>query len=80
MNIQLVGIKDFRQNISSFVKKARSSNRTFVVTSHNKPLFEIKPFQDNYLSESLLEDIREAKNDIKKGRLYSQKEILKKLS
>lgn len=80
MNIKLVGIKKFRQNISSYTQKARKSNTRFIVMNRNKPLFELKPFKEDEGLENIFTDILAAKEDIKKGRVYSQEYILKEFS
>lgn len=43
MNTSVIGIKDFRQNITKLSKKAQAENTTYVVTVRNKPVFEVKP-------------------------------------
>ena len=80
MTTKIIGIKDFRTNISNYVKKARLGNVRYIVMNRNKPLFEIKPFSENEELENIFSDILKAKNDIKKGRLYSQDNILKEFA
>ena len=41
-----------------------------------KPLFELKPFKEDQKLENIFADIIVAKEDIKKGRVYSQEDIL----
>lgn len=47
MNTKFVGIKDFRQNISEYAKRAQKGDSRFVIMNRNKPLFEIKPFAED---------------------------------
>jgi len=77
MNTKIIGIKDFRSNISNYVEKARKGDKRYVVMNRNKPLFEIKPFEKNKELEEVFYDILKAKDDIKNNRLYSQKDILR---
>lgn len=43
MITQIIGIKDFRQNLAQLAKKAKRDSVSFLVTNHNKPLFEVNP-------------------------------------
>ena len=76
MTTKLIGIKEFRQNISDFTKKARKGDARYIIMNRNKPLFELKPFKDDQELESIFADIIAAKEDIKRGSVYSQEDIL----
>lgn len=76
MNTQFVGIKDFRQKIAEYAKKARTQKTRYIVVSHKKPLFEVTPFEDGETLDSFFADILEAKEDVSKGRVYSEEEVL----
>ena len=76
MITKLIGIREFRQNISGFTQKAQKGDTRFIVMNRNTPLFELKPFLQEEGLESIFADIIEAKEDIKKGRVYSEKDIL----
>ena len=78
MTTKFIGVKEFRQNISSYVKGA--SNIRYVVMNHKKPLFEVRPFEADAELESIFESILRAKEDVRKGRLHTQAEVLKALS
>jgi len=80
MVTKLVGIKEFRANISEYAKKARKGNVRFIVMNRNNPLFELKPFAEDAELDSLFADILKAKEDIKRGRVYSQEDILAEFS
>lgn len=81
MTTKLIGIRDFRQNISKYVQKARKKKVRYVVTNRNIPMFEIVPFdEDENLLEEFYDEILEGLEDIKHGRVISQEEILKKYS
>jgi hypothetical protein len=44
MQITVIGIKDFRQNISPLAKATKDDNNTtYIVTVHNQPVWEVKP-------------------------------------
>lgn len=76
MTTKTIGIKEFRANISDYAKKARTGDIRYVVMSRNKPLFELKSFEESAELEDIFSDILSAKDDIKKGKLYSQEDIL----
>lgn len=76
MTTKFIGIKEFRSNITSYVRRARKGKERFVVMSRNQPLFEITPFAENEGLESFFADILTAKNDVATGRVYSQADIL----
>lgn len=80
MNTKLIGIKEFRQNISGYVKKAQKGNVSYIVTNRNRPLFEIKPFAEDLELMDFFNDIMKAREDAKKGRLYTQEEVLARYS
>ncbi|MCK5096197.1 MAG: type II toxin-antitoxin system Phd/YefM family antitoxin [Candidatus Pacebacteria bacterium] len=76
MTTKLIGIKEFRQNISDFTQKAQKGNERYIIMNRNKPLFELKPFKEDQDLEDIFADIIVAKEDVKKGRVYSQEDIL----
>lgn len=80
MNTIFIGVRDFRQNISTYAKKARSASERLVVVSHNKPLFEIKPFSEDTSLSTLFAEINKAKKDIEEGNYHTHDEILKELA
>ncbi len=77
MTTKTIGIKEFRANISDVVTKAQKGNVRYIIMNRNRPLFEVRPFKTDATIDSLLNDIIEARNDIKKGNIYSQEDILK---
>ena len=80
MNTKFVGIKEFRQNIAGYAKKARSAKTRFVIVNRTKPLFELKPFAENESLDSLFSEVRKAEKDIAAGRFYTHNEVLKELA
>lgn len=80
MTTKFIGIKDFRANISDYVKRARKANERFVVVNRNKPLFEVMPFAEDETLDTLFADIVKAERDIQAGRFYTQEEVLRELA
>jgi hypothetical protein len=76
MITKLIGVKEFRANISNFVKKAQKSDTRFVVVNRTTPLFELKPFGVDAELGDVFSDIVAAKKDVKRGNVYSQDDIL----
>jgi hypothetical protein len=76
MTTKLIGVKEFRANISDFVKKAQKGDMRFVVVNRTTPLFEIKPFEADAEIGDVFSDIVASKKDIKRGNVYSQDDIL----
>lgn|GEM_PF-501271 len=76
MTTKIIGVKEFRADIASYAQKALKGDVRYIVMNRNKPLFEIKPFAENEGLEEVFTDIQRAKNDLAKGRVYSQDDIL----
>ena len=79
MNTKFVGIKDFRQNISDYAKRARTSDTRFIVMNRNKPLFELKPFAEDVYLDSFVDSILKAENDVAAGNLHTEDDVMKEL-
>lgn len=77
MNTKFIGVKDFRQNMAEYAKKAQSKKTRFIVMNRNKPLFEIAPFEEEEDYSSLYDSIMRAKADVAAGNFYTQEEIMK---
>lgn len=75
MNTKIIGIKDFRKNISGYAQKAQKGEAKYIIMNRNKPLFEIKPFCKSEGLEALFADISSAQEDIKKGNIHTQEDI-----
>lgn len=80
MVTKLIGIREFRQNISTLHKKARKNNWRFIVLNRNQPVFKVEPLsKKDIIVEKLALDIKEAREDVKKGRVYDFEEICNEL-
>lgn len=77
MTTKIIGIKEYRQNITSLWKEAREKNIRYVVMYHSKPVFEVNPLQDeDELIEILRKDIEEARGQVKKGKVVSHEALM----
>lgn len=80
MVTKLIGVREFRQNISTLYKKAKKNNWRFVVLNRNKPIFKVEPLSEkDSIVEKLALDVEEAREDIKKARVYDFEDICNEL-
>ena len=80
MTTKLIGVKQFRQNIATLYKQATKNNWRFIVLNRNQPIFKVEPLsKKDAILEKLAAEIAEAREDVKKGRLYSFEEVCKEL-
>jgi hypothetical protein len=78
MNTKFIGVKEFRQNMAEYARKAQSKKIRYVVMNRNKPLFEIAAFEEDENYDSLYNDIVKAKAEVAAGNFYTQEEVMKK--
>lgn len=80
MTTKIVGIKDFRENITSIWREAREKNIRYIVMYHSTPIFEVNPLkEDEFILEELSRDVAKAREQVKSGEVYSEAEVYKKL-
>jgi PHD/YefM family antitoxin component YafN of YafNO toxin-antitoxin module len=79
MNTKFIGIKDFRQNMAEYAKKAQSNKTRFIVMNRNKPMFEITPFEEEEDYSSLYDSLMKAKADVEAGNFYTHEQVAKRL-
>jgi len=76
MTTKIIGIKEFRANISRYAQEAQKGEARYIIMNRNNPLFELKPFDEDADFEDIFTEIKKAEEDITKGRIYTQEEIL----
>ena len=79
MNTKFIGVKEFRQNISDYAKRARKNDVRYVVMNRNKPLFEIKGFGDGENLDTFVADVLKAEADVARGNFHTHEAVLKEL-
>ncbi len=80
MTTKLIGVKEFRQNIATLFKQATKNNWRFIILNRNQPIFKVEPLSKKDATvEKLAMDIAEAREDVKKGRLYDFEDVCKDL-
>lgn len=77
---QLIGLKDFRQNITAYSKRIQLRNVRYFVLRKNKPAFEVRAIDpQDILREQLVKDIKKAREDVRAGHIYSTEQVRKHL-
>lgn len=77
MTTKIIGIRDYRKNITSLWKEAREKNIRYIIMYHSKPVFEVNPLQDeDELIEVLRKDIEKAREQAKKGKIVSHEALM----
>lgn len=80
MTTKLIGIKKFRANITRLWKESKKKNVRYVVLYHSKPIFEVNPInEEELILEQLKKDVAEARKQVKRGKVYTHKQVLKEL-
>jgi len=78
MTTKLIGMKDFRENLASYTKKAQKEQIRFIILKKNVPVLEVKPIDEKeFAFEKLAAEIKEARAQVKRGEVYSQEQIMK---
>jgi PHD/YefM family antitoxin component YafN of YafNO toxin-antitoxin module len=80
MTTKLIGIKEFRQNVTKLYKQAQTKNIQYVVLNRNQPIFKVSPLSEkDTIIEKLAIDVEEARNDIKNGRVFDFEDVCNEL-
>jgi len=80
MTTKIIGIKEFRKNITNIWKDIKRKNVRFIVMHHSTPVLEVNPIhEDRLVLEKLANEIQEAREQMKKGEVYSEAEVYKEL-
>ncbi|MBI1812191.1 hypothetical protein HY285_00160 [Candidatus Peregrinibacteria bacterium] len=84
MTTKLIGMKEFRQNLSKLGKKSHAKKIRFIVMNHMVPIFKVEPMnEDDLIDELILEkygkEIEEALQQVKEGEVYTTEEVRKHL-
>lgn len=80
MNTKLIGLKEFRMNLADYTKQVESGKVRLIVLKKNKPVLEINPITTKeYTLENLRKETAEAREQYKRGELYTAEEVEKEL-
>jgi len=62
MITKLIGVKEFRQNVTNLYKQAQANDIQYVVLNRNQPIFKVSPLsKKDTIIEKLALDIKEAR-------------------
>ena len=76
MTTRLIGIKQFRRDLTKLSKEARTKNVHFIVMRHSVPQFRVSPMTRKELEyDQLKADIAEARAQVRRGEGYSSDEV-----
>ena len=80
MTTKLIGVREFRQNMATLYAKAKKNNWRYIILNRNQPIFKVEPLsKKDAIIEKLAQEIAEAREDVKKGRVYDFEEVCKEL-
>lgn len=74
-----IGLKEFRNNITTLWKTAQKKNIRYIVMHHSRPVFEVNPLTGDDILIQLAADIAKARLAAKQGRVHTQAAVLKRL-
>ncbi len=78
MTTQFVGLKDFRQNLSSYASKLSNGSTRFIILKKNRPLLEVRGLdKEEMVIEKFTADIAHARQQVKSKKVHSQRAIMK---
>jgi PHD/YefM family antitoxin component YafN of YafNO toxin-antitoxin module len=80
MTTKLIGLKEFRLNLSAYAKEIESGNLRLIVLNKNKPVLEVNPIEiEDFTLEELRKDVARARKDYKKDKYYTIDELKERL-
>ena len=81
MTTRVIGIKEFRQNMSRLSKEAKKKKIRFIVMNHLVPVFEVnaiadeEALEDQLLLEKYSKQIERGMKDYKRGKFFTAEEV-----
>ncbi len=80
MTTKFVGLKEFRQNLASLTEEVSGGKVRLIVLKKNKPVLKIDPINlKEFTLEALKKDIAEAREQVKRGEVYTAEEVRRRL-
>lgn len=80
MTTKLIGIKEFRQNVTKLYKQAQTKKIQYIVLNRNQAIFKVSPLSEkDTILEKLALDVKEARNDVKNGRVFDFETVCNEL-
>lgn len=80
MDVVLLGLKDFRQNMTKYIKKARKGKVSYLILRKNEPVMEVNMIDPKeYKLKKYKQDIAEARAQAERGETYTLEEVKERL-
>lgn len=80
MTTKVIGIKEFRNNITSVCKDISKGEVRFIIMRHSTPILEVNAIKDDRLVlEKFTKEISKARQQVKRGEVYSETEVYQEL-
>ena len=70
-----VSIREFRKNMTKFLRDAQEKNIHFVIMRHSQPVAHIVHAQYSNSLEALTADVAAARKETKHGKTFSSQEV-----
>lgn len=78
MTTKFVGMKKFRDNISSYIQLAQKTKIRYILLKKNVPVVEVIPVNEKQITfEKLATEICEARKQVQRGETYSHRDIMR---
>lgn len=76
MELKMIGLKDFRQNMTEYLKKAKKGKFSYLVLKKNEPVMEVKILDPKeYKLKKLKKEIAESRAQYERGEYYTLEEV-----
>ncbi len=87
MTTRIIGIREFRQNMSKLSRDARKNKKPvcFIVMNHSVPVFEVKPIVDEdglenrLIMEKYCKELEESLAQAERGDVVSLDEVMQEI-
>lgn len=77
MATKFIGFKEFRMNLTTITEEATKKGVRYIVLNKNTPVLEVKAISGKDVTlEQLMSEVAVARDQIKKGKVYTQEEIM----
>lgn len=77
MNVELIGMKEFRQNMAKYTKDVQEGISTVVVMRKNKPAFKVMPIEEGEITlRELEQSVAEARARANSGTDKTLEEVM----
>lgn len=71
-----VSVREFRENMSKFLREARKKNVHFVIMRYAEPVAHVIPASQSDSLEELAMEVARAREDFRRGRFYTPEKVL----